>query len=109
MGDFETADAFDHHRTTALHLAAAHRHAECCYAILASERFKAVNAGDMADRTALHLAALRADMECYETILAHEKCNSALPDCHGKSAPEYAFERGIDAQVPLAVAGEIEF
>mmetsp|Transcript_110198 Transcript_110198/g.355373 ORF Transcript_110198/g.355373 Transcript_110198/m.355373 type:complete len:114 (+) Transcript_110198:769-1110(+) len=51
-------------------------------------------------RTALHLAALRGNLECYEAILLHPDCHSGLPDYDGKTAPEYALERGIEADLP---------
>lgn len=96
--DFESADKFDNDRATALHLAAANRHVNACIAIVGSGRFSAVNAQDMRDQTPLHLAAVRGDEDCYNAILAHEDCDPHIRDYKRRSAPDYAVERGIDAE-----------
>ncbi|CAJ1383612.1 unnamed protein product [Effrenium voratum] len=87
---------------TALHIAAGKRRASCCSAIVESGRCKQVNSKDINGQTALHLAALRADRESYAAIAAHPDCNPLLPDKHGRSAVEYAADRGleVDCQVP---------
>jgi len=96
--DFEGADKFDNDRATALHLAAANRHVEVCIALVASGRILAVNAQDMRDQTPLHLAALRGDEDCYNAILAHEDCDVSVRDYKRRIAPDYANERGIEAE-----------
>jgi len=92
----------DKEHATALHIAAAGEKAECCRAIATAgdHRFSVINAQDLRRRTALHLAALRGNLECYEAILLHPDCHSGLPDYDGKTAPEYALERGIEADLP---------
>merc|ERR1712129_58248 len=100
--DFTTFDAVDRDRATALHLATGTRHVGCVLAIISSVRFTAVNARDMNDRTPLHLAALRADPESYEAILCHPDCCADMPDGQGRSAAEYAAERGLDVGQPAA-------
>mmetsp|Transcript_48582 Transcript_48582/g.77314 ORF Transcript_48582/g.77314 Transcript_48582/m.77314 type:complete len:549 (+) Transcript_48582:53-1699(+) len=87
---------------TALHFAAGKRRPECCRAIVESGRCLDVNAKDNKGHTPLHLAALRGDKESYAAIAAHPECNPLLPDNDGKSALEYAADRGleVDCQVP---------
>lgn len=87
---------------TALHFAAGKRRPECCRAIVESGRCLDVNAKDNKGHTPLHLAALRGDKESYAAIAAHPDCNPLLPDNDGKSALEYAADRGleVDCQVP---------
>lgn len=99
-GDFQGTDQMDLDRATALHLAAAGRHVECCIAIVASSRCFGVNLQDMRDQSPLHLAALRGDAECYNAILAHEDVDLTLKDFRGRTAPDYAIERGLDVEIP---------
>lgn len=106
--DFEEADAWDNARATALHVAAARRHAECCRVIVDSGRFTAVNAGDLMERTALHLAAFRTDSESYDAIARHPDCDPTQPDKRGRSAVEYAAERGMAVELPAHLCSEVE-
>jgi len=88
---------------TPLHLAAASRRTSSCRAIVESGRCTKVNAGDFSGRTALHLAAIRSDLETFRAIVAHEDCDPTLPDRQGKSAADYARERGLDVNLPEAL------
>jgi len=99
--DFRLADQMDLDRATALHLAAANRHVECCIAIIASGRCLQVNSQDMRDQTALHLAAVRGDSECYNAILAHEDVDLSVRDFRNKLAAEYAMARGMEIEMPV--------
>lgn len=99
--DFKSFDAKNKEHATALHLAAGNKHIDCVRAIIESGRFAAVNARDMLDRTALHLAALRSDALAYEVISSHKECRPGIPDRYGKSASEYAVERGLDVELAV--------
>merc|ERR1711907_333262 len=99
--DFRNTDHLDLDRATALHLAAANRHVECCIAIVASGKCLNVNLTDMRDRTALHLAAVRGDGECYNAIMSHEGIDLGVRDYRNKLAAEYAIARGLEVQMPV--------
>jgi len=99
--DFLSCDSKNKNHATALHLAAGNKHVGCVRAIVEGGRFTAVNARDMLDRTALHLAALRSDAESYEAIASHKECRPGIPDRYGKSAAEYALERGLNVELPI--------
>lgn len=99
--DFTDYDVLNKEHATALHLAVGNRQTVCVRAIIESGRFSAVNERDLLDRTALHLAALRSDAEAYEAIVAHPECRPGIPDRYGKSAAEYAAERGMDVELPV--------
>ena len=94
---------------TALHFAAGKRRPGCCNAIVQSGRCLDVNAKDNKGQTALHLAALRADRESYAAIAAHPDCNPLLPDNQGKSAAEYAADRGLEVDCQVPGHTEIDF
>lgn len=104
--DFTVDAHIDKDEATALHVAAAGEKVDCCRAIVtvAECRFSGINVLDARRRTALHLAALRGNAECYEAILLHPVCHTGLPDFDGKTAAEYAVERGIDAELPEMTA-----
>jgi len=108
--DFDCAEDADKDEATALHIAAAGEQAECCRAIVlgGEGRFDAVNSLDLRRRTALHLAALRGSRECYEAILLHPDCDTYLSDWYGKTAQEYALERGIDVELPPTATNDID-
>eukprot|EP00435_Cladocopium_sp_Y103_P045844 s2161_g13.t1 len=94
---------------TALHFAAGKRRPECCRAIVESGRCLEVNAKDNKGHTPLHLAALRGDKESYAAIAAHPDCNPLLPDNDGKSALEYAADRGLEVDCHVPGHTEIAF
>uniref|UniRef100_A0A7S1LTI2 Uncharacterized protein n=1 Tax=Alexandrium catenella TaxID=2925 RepID=A0A7S1LTI2_ALECA len=103
--DFNSFDETNKEHATALHLATGNKHLDCIRAIVSSGRFTAVNARDMLDRTPLHLAALRSDAEAYEVISSHKDCLAGIPDRYGKSASEYAVERGLDVDLAVPEPG----
>jgi len=108
--DFDTAEDVDKDVATALHLAAAGEKADCCRAIVSAGggRFAAVNALDLRRRTALHLAAMRGDEASYRAIEGHPDCDPCLPDFDGKTAPEYASERGIEVDLPRTATDAVD-